>query len=277
VTRSSDYISAGFVPTLALRLTQGRSFLESDYSAKSEAVMVNEKLAHSFWPGGNAVGSHVLVDSKDVFTVVGVLADFKDFNRSTPIFPEIYLPFGKDVTPFAAAIVRTKSQDSSFSAVLRDQIRSVDRNQPLPKVRPISSFVSDDLASSRFFSVFLGGFACVALLLALIGIYASLSLLVDQRSREFAIRMAVGANRLSITSLVIKHSLLIVIAAELLGIAGAFVLAKFLSTLLFGVKPTDHMTLVTVAVLSACTALGASYVPARAATDVDPAIILRSE
>src|SRR5947209_2792276 len=83
--------------------------------------------------------------------------DFKDFNRTTPTLPEIYLPFGKDVTPFAAAIVRIKSQDSSYAAAIRDQIRSVDRNQPLPKVRTMASFVSDDLASSRFYSVFLGG------------------------------------------------------------------------------------------------------------------------
>jgi putative ABC transport system permease protein len=189
----------------------------------------------------------------------------------------MYLPFGKDVTPFSATIVRTKSQGSSLSAAVRDQIRSVDRNQPVPKVRPFASFVSDDLASSRFFSVFLGGLACVALLLALIGIYATLSLSVGQRSREFAIRMAVGANRISIMSLVMKDSLLIVIGAEVLGIAGALILVKFLSTLLFGVKPIDPLTLAVVALLSGATALAASYIPARAATGVDPAIILRSE
>jgi len=209
--------------------------------------------------------------------VVGVLKDFKDFNRTTPILPEVYLPFGKDVTPFAAAIVKSKSSDSSFAVIIRDQIRSADRNQPLPKVRALASFVSDDLASSRFFSVFLGGLACVALLLSLIGIYATLSLSVGQRSREFAIRMAVGADRLSITSLVMKDSLLIIIGAEVLGIAGALILVKFLSTLLFGVKPIDPLTLAVVALLCGATALGASCIPARAATDVDPAIILRSE
>jgi putative ABC transport system permease protein len=271
------YISAGFVPTLGLTVTQGRPFLESDYSAKSEAVIVNETLVHSFWPEGNAVGKRIAVDSKDSYTVVGVLKDFKDFNRTTPILPEIYLPFGKDVTPFAAAIVRTKSQGSTFAATVRDQIRSIDTNQPVPKVRPIASFVSDDLASSRFFSVFLGGLAGVALLLALIGIYATLSLSVGQRSREFAIRMAVGADRLNITSLVMKNSLLIVAGAEVLGIAGALLLVRFLSTLLFGVKPIDPATLAVVALLSASTALAASYLPARAATAVDPAIILRSE
>lgn len=271
------YISTGFVPTLGLTVTQGRPFLESDYSANSEAVIVNETLVHSLWPEGNAVAKRISVDSKDAYTVVGVLKDFKDFNRTTPIFPEIYLPFGKDVTPFAAAIVRTKSQGLSSAAAVRDQIRSVDRNQPLQKIRMLTSFVSDDLASSRFFSVFLGGLTCVALLLALIGIYATLSLSVGQRSREFAIRMAVGADRRNISSLVLKNSLWIVIGAEVLGIAGALLLVKFLSTLLFGVKPVDPATLVIVALLSASTALAASYIPARAATGVDPVIILRSE
>jgi putative ABC transport system permease protein len=280
-TNKSDalirYISAGFAPTLGLTVTQGHPFLESDYSAKSDAVVVNETFAHSLWPEGNTVGKRITVDSKDAYTVVGVFKDFKDLNRTTPIMSEMYLPFGKDVTPFSATIVRTKSQGSSLSAAVRDQIRSVDRNQPVPKVRPFASFVSDDLASSRFFSVFLGGLACVALLLALIGIYATLSLSVGQRSREFAIRMAVGANRISIMSLVMKDSLLIVIGAEVLGIAGALILVKFLSTLLFGVKPIDPLTLAVVALLSGATALAASYIPARAATGVDPAIILRSE
>ncbi len=271
------YISTGFVPTLGLTLSQGRPFLESDYSAKSEAVIVNETLVRLFWPDGNPVGKRISVDSKDAYTVVGVFKDFKDFNRTTPILPEIYLPFGKDVTPFAAAIVRTKSPGASFAAVIRDQVRNADRNQPLPKVRAMASFVSDDLASSRFFSVFLGGLACVALLLALIGIYATLSLSVGQRSREFAIRMALGADRLNVTTLVIKDSLLIIVAAEVLGITGALILAKFLSTLLFGVKPMDPVTLAAVALVSGTTALAASYVPTRAATDVDPAVVLRNE
>ena len=274
---SIRYIGNSFVHTLGLTLTQGHPFLPSDYSAKSESVIVNETFVRSFWPDGNAVGRSISVDSKDTYTVVGVLKDFKDFNRTTPILPEVYLPFGKDVTPFAAAIVKSKSSDSSFAVIIRDQIGSADRNQPLPKVRALASFVSDDLASSRFFSVFLGGLACVALLLSLMGIYATLSLSVGQRSREFAIRMAVGADRLSITSLVMKDSLLIIIGAEVLGIAGALVLVKFLATLLFGVKPMDPATLAVVALLSGATALAASYVPARAATDVDPAIILRSE
>jgi putative ABC transport system permease protein len=240
-------------------------------------VIVNETFVHSFWPDGDPVGKRISVDSKDAYTVVGVFKDFKEFNRTTPILPEIYLPFGKDVTPFAATIVRIKSQSASFAVVIRDQIRSADRNQPLPKVRAMASFVSDDLASSRFFSVFLGGLACVALLLALIGIFATLSLSVGQRSREFAIRMALGADRLNVTTLVMKDSLLIIIGAEVLGIAGALILAKFLSTLLFGVKQMDPVTLAAVALMSGTTALAASYVPTRAATHVDPAIILRSE
>ena len=145
------YISAGFAHTLGFILTQGRPFLVSDYSAKSEAVIVNETLE------GDPVGKRISVDSKDAYTVVGVFKDFKDFNRTTPILPEIYLLFGKDVTPFAAAIVRIKSQDTSFAAVIRDRIRSADRNQPLPKVRAMASFVSDDLASSRFFRFFWEG------------------------------------------------------------------------------------------------------------------------
>jgi len=153
----------------------------------------------------------------------------------------------------------------------------VDKNQPIPKVRAMTSFVSDDLGSTRFFSVFLGTLAGAALLLALIGIYGALSLSVGQRTREIAVRAAMGAERMSIFKLVMKESLLVVLVAEVIGMAGAMILGRFLSTLLFGVTPVDPITLATVGLVSAMTAFAASYVPTRSAMGVDPAIILRGE
>jgi putative ABC transport system permease protein len=137
--------------------------------------------------------------------------------------------------------------------------------------------VSDDLGSTRFFSVFLGTLAGAALLLALIGIYGVLSLSVGRRTREIAVRAALGAERMSIFKLVMKESLLVVLVAEVIGMAGAMILGRFLVTLLFGVTPADPTTLATVGLVSAMTAFAASYVPTRSAMAVDPAIILRGE
>jgi predicted permease len=271
------YVTSSFARTMGLTLTQGRDFTTGDCSGNSEAAIVNETLARSFWSDGSPVGKRISLDSEKAYTIVGVFKDFRDFNRQTPMAPEIYLPFGKDVTPFAAAIIRVKPGATSLAPLIRDQIRSADTNQPVPKVSPISSFISDDLASTRFFSVFLGSLGCATLLLALVGIYATLSLSVGQRTREIAIRIALGAERTSVVALLARNLLPIVAIAELLGIGGAVIFCRFLSTLLFGVTTTDVSTISLVCVIAAGTAFAASYIPIRAATAVDPAIILRGE
>jgi predicted permease len=273
------YVSPAFSRTLGLTMMVGRQFTNNDYSPKADAVIVNEMLVRSFWGNENPLGKRISADHlHQSYTVVGVFKDFRDVSRKDAIPPEIYFPFGRgDVTPFAAAMVRVRPPVNSFIPVIRDQIRAVDKNQPVPKVRAMTSFVSDDLGSTRFFSVFLGTLAGAALLLALIGIYGALSLSVDQRTREIAIRTALGAAPMSIFKLVMKESLLVVLVAEIIGMAGALTLGRLLSTLLFGVTATDPITLAAVGLISAMTAVAASCVPTRSAMAVDPAIILRSE
>ncbi len=271
------YVSSAFSHTLGLTLTEGRDFMDNDYLAKSDVVIVNKMLARSFWGNETALGKRISLDSHQSYTIVGVFKDFRDGNRQTPIAPEIYFPFGREVTPFASAMIRVRAPVNSFIPVIRDQIRAVDKNQPIPKVRAMTSIVSDDLGSTRFFSVFLGTLAGAALLLALIGIYGALSLSVGQRTREIAVRAALGAERMSVFKLVMKESLLVVLIAEVIGMAGAMILGRFLSTLLFGVTPVDPTTLAAVGLVSAMTAFAASYIPTRSAMAVDPAIILRSE
>lgn len=271
------YVSSAFSHTLGVVLTEGRDFTDNDYLAESDGVIVNEMLARSFWGNETASGKRILLDSHQAYTVVGVFKDFRDGNRQTSIAPEIYFPFGREVTPFASVMIRVRPPVNSFIPVIRDQIRAVDKNQPIPKVRAMTSFVSDDLGSTRFFSVFLGILAGAALLLALIGICGALSLSVGQRTREIAVRTALGAERMSIFKLVMKESLLVVLFAEVIGMAGALTLGRSLSTLLFGITATDPITLAAVGLVSAMTAVAASYVPTRTAMAVDPAIILRGE
>jgi len=271
------YVTSGFARTMSLTVVQGRDFTPSDYSSNLDVAIVNETLARSFWRDETPVGKRISLDSEKIYTIIGMFKDFRDFNRQMPMAPEIYLPFGKDVTPFAAAIVRIKQQEGSLAPAIRDQIRSVDKNQPLPKVRTMSSFISDDLASARFFSIFLGMFGCATLLLALIGIYATLSLSVGQRTREIAIRVALGAERMSVITLLARNLLPIIVIAELLGICGSIVFGRFLSALLFGVTTTDPLTISFVCLIAAATAVAASYIPIRSATAVDPAIVLRGE
>lgn len=271
------YISYGFSRTMGLGLAQGRDFNSTDYSASTDSAVVNETLARSFWRDENPIGKRVSIDSEKACTIVGVFKDFRDFNRQTPIAPEIYMPFGKNITPYAAAIVRVSREPASLVPVIRDQIGNIDRNQPRPKVRTMSSFISDDLASTRFFSVFLGALACVTLLLTLIGIYATLSLSVGQRKREIAIRVALGAERGRVIALLARNLVPILAVAEILGIGGSIVFGRFLSTLLFGITATDPLTLTAVGLISATSTLAASCIPIRSATAIDPAVVLRGE
>lgn len=271
------YVTSGFSRTMGLTLVQGRDFTPGDYSGKSDSALVNETLARSFWRDDNAVGKQITLDSETAYAIVGVFKDFRDFNRQTPIAPEIYLPFGKDITPYAAAIIRVTHQETYLPAIIRDQIKSADKNQPVPKVRMMRSFISDDLASARFFSVGLGVLGSATLLLAFIGMYASLSLSISQRTREIAIRIALGAERISVIALVLSDVLPIVIVAELIGISGSIVFGRFLSAFLFGVQVADSVTLLVVGLAAAVAALAASYIPIRSATVVDPAIVLRGE
>ena len=174
-------------------------------------------------------------------------------------------------------LVRAASDPQNLTAAVRSQVLQVDAGQPIANVRTLEQFLSEVSAQPRFNTTLLGVFALLALGLATVGVYGVVSYTVAQRTHELGIRVALGAQRRDILRLVLGHGLLLVLAGVGLGVAAAFMLTRFLSSLLFGVAATDPLTFVLTPLLLAAVALAASFIPARRATRVDPLVALRYE
>jgi len=173
--------------------------------------------------------------------------------------------------------VRTTASPQNAIAAIREQVRALDADQPITNVATMEERLSQSLSQPRFSTMLLGLFASVALLLAAVGIFGVMSYVVPQRTHEFGIRMALGAQRIDVLKLVVGHGMRLTVIGLAIGLAASFALTRLMSSLLFGVSATDPLTFLAISMLLASVALMASYFPARRATKVDPIIALRYE
>jgi ABC-type antimicrobial peptide transport system permease subunit len=238
-------------------------------------------MAERFWPGQSVLGKHVVM--KDwgpplPGEIVGVVSDVKQDSLETDTPPAIYYSFAQfsQGTLSTYIIVRTAAAPLGLAAAIRNQIWSVDRDQPV-NVLAMDQIVTDSLERRRFVLVLLGTFAGLALLLSMVGIYGVIAHSVSQRTHEFGIRTALGAPRYRILLMVLKQSVRRVTIGLALGIAGAMVLTRLMKSLLFGIGPTDLVTFSSMTATLLLVALVASYIPARRAATVDPMVALRNE
>jgi putative ABC transport system permease protein len=266
--------------TLRTPILEGHSFAPSD---PRHSVIVSRRLAERAWPGQSAVGRSVLASpwggAPQAFQVVGVVEDVRfQALREAPGETLYFDSHGWSWTDWEIdVVVRAAGDPRALIAPIRSELARLDALVPMAQVRPMREYLAADLAANRFALVLMGAFAGVALILALVGLYGVVACVVAERTREIGIRLAFGATRARIVALVVGQGARVAFAGALVGFAGAVASARLLSSLLYGVAPSDPLVLGGVASGMMLVALLASYLPARRAAGLDPVRTLRAE
>ena len=276
-------VSPTYFETMGIRLVRGRLFTSADTAEAAPVVIVNEALAQRIWPNENPLGKRLKfgspedydAESKPWREVVGVVNDVKMNGLDQSITMQTYLPYSQLPNRSIALVVRT--ENTAVATAIEQAIHGIDKDVPVFAIRTMDQVLGNSLAQRRLTLVLLASFAALALLLTTIGIYGVISYAVRQRTHEFGIRMALGAQARDVLMLVFRQGLKLTLIGIALGLAGAFALTRWIESLLFGVRPTDVLTFASITVGLALVALLTCWLPARRATQVDPLIALRGE
>ncbi len=271
---------------MSIRLMRGRRFLASDRADSTPVVIVNEALVSRYFRGGDPIGRQIRIGGPDTkapwLTIVGIAGNVRDFYVFNEMAydaasPLVFLPLRQAVTNNLQLALPFRGSASDVTSSLRAEVAALDPGVPVHDVQTMEQQISQSLAHPWFRAALLGGFAGLALLLAAIGIYGTLSESVSQRTREIGIRMALGAARHDVLRLVIRRGLILTVAGIVIGVAAATSVARLLTSMLYGVTPTDPATLGAVLLMLSAVVAVACYLPARRATKVDPIVALRDE
>jgi predicted permease len=273
--------SEGYFATLGIPLLAGRLFAPSDSPEAAHAAVISRSLAERQWPGRDPIGRLVEFGNMDgdltPFTIVGIVGDVRDYGLAAEPRPTFYGYYRQRPRKIAFFWVALHAPDPERIAPLaRGVVQSMNSEVP-PELRAADELYAAALAPQRFNLVLLGAFGVVTLLLALAGIYGAMTFNVAQRRQEIGVRIALGAQTSSVVNLVVRESLVIAGIGVAAGLLLAFVGARLLASLLFGIAPRDPATFAAVAAGLLCAALGAAWVPARRAAAVDPISVLRQE
>jgi predicted permease len=276
-------VSPGYFPAMGIQLLRGRLLNEADAFNREKVVVVDRFLAERYWPGADPIGKRVsrgdgATMAVGTWTIVGVVSTVKHWDLTQPITKEtLYFPYAQASTPSFWIVIRARGDPSAIIGEVRKAVLAVDPEQPVYDIKTMDARLAESLQSRRTPVVLLGVFAVVALLLASLGIYGVLAFSVGQRTSEFGVRMALGADRSSILALVLRQGAAIIAVGVALGIAGYFAAGSVISAQLYGVQMTDLPTLIAAPALLASVAFLACWLPARRATKVNPLTALRAE
>ena len=276
---STNYLQAMNVP-----LRQGRYFQTSDNAQSMPVAIINETMARQYWPGENALGRRFKLgdptDDVPWVQIVGIVADIRQMGLDEPVKAEMYFPYQQGQETFYVPrdlVIRTSGDTTNLVGSVRQAIREVDPDQPVSNIATMADVLGTEAAQRRMGMIMLVGFATLALLLASLGIYGVLAYFVTQHTSEIGVRQALGATPRNILFLVLKKGMGLTLAGVGIGLAGAFVLTRLMSSLLFGVNAADPLTFVIVPFVLGLVALLACLIPARRATRIDPLVALRYE
>jgi putative ABC transport system permease protein len=271
-------VTPDYFRALGIPLLEGRSFNEQDNTGNMPVVILSAKLARQLWPNEDPIGKTVNVEGlKEPRNVAGVVGEIRDFGPAGEQRPEVYLPFAQVPSALICVVIRTAAEPATLAAAAQHAVWSVDKEQAMSFVMSMDKLAAESLAPQRASMILIAIFAGLALVLATLGIYGVISYSARQRTREIGIRIALGADSWGVLRLVMAEGLVLTIAGSAIGLIGALWLTRYLSSLLYGVRPSDPLTFVTVAWILSTVALLASYVPARRAMRADPVAALWRE
>jgi putative ABC transport system permease protein len=275
-------ISTNYFQVMGIPLINGRPFTEADNATAPNVLVINQTLANRFFPDQDPVGQRITFgfdSARRPWRIVGVAGDEKVTSLDVRATPVLYFHYLQDAEAYMGVLVRTASDPASVIASVRKEISAIDQDVPMYSMMTMEQLISNSQSTfvRRYPTFLIGVLAALALALAAIGIYGVISYSVTQRTHEIGIRMALGARNRDILKLIIGQGLILMLAGLGVGLAVAFALTRFLTSILFGVSATDAVAFAGVSALLAVVALVASYIPARRATRVDPMIALRHE
>ncbi len=277
-------VTPDYLKTMGIPLQRGRSFNDGDNEQSTKVAIINETMARQYWPGEDPLGKRFTMDDPNDkatwVTIVGIAGDVRQMGVDEPVKAEMYFPYQQGQEPFYTPrdlTIRTSVDPLSLVAAVRNEIHQVDPEQPISNIRTMSQMLGEETASRSLGMTLLTIFAGLALLLATVGIYGVLAYFVVQHTQEIGVRMALGAQRSNILTLVLKKGMTLTLLGVGIGLVIAFALTRLMASLLYEVSAADPVTYVAISSLLTAVAFFACYLPARRATKVDPMVALNYE
>jgi putative ABC transport system permease protein len=266
---------------MGITLLAGRDFTDADAKGAPDVTIIDERLARQYWPNESPVGKRVRFgppeDNEPWHTIVGVVTAVRHQRVQEETRMSAYLPHQNVPVSGMSLVARTSANPKEFIGAMRRKVAQLDPDLPVSEVATMEEVVAESIWQPRLYAMLFGVFAAGALLLALIGIYGVMAFLVQTRTHEIGVRMALGASAGDVLKLVMSNGFKLALIGIVVGLLAAFAATRVLSSLLYGVSATDPAIFVIDAVLLAVAALLACYIPARRATKVDPLVALRYE
>ncbi len=271
-------VTPNYFLAIGIPLLKGRALTERDNENAPQTIVINQALADRIFGDEDPIGKRLLALDEKPHEIVGIAGNARQWGLDRPADPEIYFPFSQiNFTSESTLVVRTASDPAGLLDAVRNAVRDASSDAPVFRVKTMMDVMATSTAQQRFNMILMTVFATVALVMAAIGLYGVISYSVTQRVHEIGIRMALGASTSDVVKLIVGQGMVLASAGVLIGLGAAFALTRLLSSLLFGISPTDPITFAVISLILTGVALVACFVPARRATRVDPMIALRYE